>query len=251
MPALVTRISTGPSSALMRSKPVRTDGRSATSTSTAMAVAPSPRSSSAAVSAAAPTRSTMATPIPVGREPPGHAETDARGPTGDDGDAAHRPASAASNSRCSLESPRRIQVGSYRKVRSPGGPWCSSDRRMFRVRSRMRSMLTRPSARAKGPPGQEWAPRPKAMWVLGVGAVALELGRALEVPRVAVGGAVEQHDRCAGGDLDASDGGRAAGQAEVGLHRALDPQHLFEEVGDAVCCRPAARPAVRGARPGA
>ena len=26
--------------------------------------------------------------------------------------------------------------------------------------------------------------------------------------------------------------GGAAGEAEVGLHRALDPQHLLEEVGD-------------------
>ena len=34
---------------------------------------------------------------------------------------------------------------------------------MFRVRSRMRSMLMRASARARGPPGQECTPRPKAM----------------------------------------------------------------------------------------
>ncbi len=47
---------------------------------------------------------------------------------------------------------------------APGGPWCSSDSRMSRMRLRMRSRLTRPSARARGPPGQVWLPRPKAMW---------------------------------------------------------------------------------------
>ena len=73
---------------------------------------------------------------------------------------------------------------------------------------------------------------------LGVGAVGPELGGALELPRVAVGRAVEQHDRGAGGDLDTADRRRAAGQAEVGLHRALDPQHLLEEVGDPVAVGP-------------
>src|SRR5277367_4576485 len=34
---------------------------------------------------------------------------------------------------------------------------------MSRVRSRKRPSVTRPSARARGPPGQECAPRPKAM----------------------------------------------------------------------------------------
>ena len=33
-------------------------------------------------------------------------------------------------------------------------------------------------------------------------------------------------------------GRRAAGEAEVGLHRALDPQHLLEEVGDPVAVGP-------------
>ena len=99
-------------------------------------------------------------------EGPGHAETDSRAPAGDDGDAAHRLASGTSNWRWSRDSPRRrIQVGSYRKCRAPGGPWCSSERRMFLVRSRMRSMLMRPSApQRQRAPGQEWAPRPKATW---------------------------------------------------------------------------------------
>ena len=118
MPALVTRISTGPSSALIRSKPVSTDVRSATSTSTAMAVAPSPRSLRPR-SPPPGRRGRNGDPIAVVREPVGDPETDARGPAGDDGDAAHRRASAASNSRCKLERPRSIQVGSYRKVRSP------------------------------------------------------------------------------------------------------------------------------------
>ena len=59
-------------------------------------------------------------------------------------------------------SPRNTQVGSYSNVRASGGPWCSSESLMSRIRSRMRSMLIRPSARASGPPGQEWAPRPNA-----------------------------------------------------------------------------------------
>ena len=57
--------------------------------------------------------------VTVGDEPPGDAEADARGPTGDDGDAAHRPvladvrgASTGSNSRCTFVRPRRIHVGS-------------------------------------------------------------------------------------------------------------------------------------------
>ena len=37
------------------------------------------------------------------------------------------------------------------------------------MRSRIRSMLTRPSARASGPPGQAWTPRPNAMCTLALG----------------------------------------------------------------------------------
>ena len=109
-------------------------------------------------------------------------------------------------------------------------------------------MLTRPSARAKGPPGQAWTPRPKAM-------CTLALGRSI---RNSAG-----HSNCRGsrlaapfssmtgvpaGDVDAGDGRGAAGQPEVRLHRALDPQRLLDEVGDPLRCAPAARPGVRGTR---
>ena len=50
--------------------------------------------------------------VAVGDEPSGDAEPDAGGATGDDRDPAHRAASTGSNSRCSLVRPRRIQVGS-------------------------------------------------------------------------------------------------------------------------------------------
>ena len=46
---------------------------------------------------------------------------------------------------------------------------------------------------------------------LGVGPVDAELGRALEPPGVAVGGAVEQHDRRAGRDVDATDASSSDG----------------------------------------
>ena len=70
-----------------------------------------------------------------------------------------------------------------------------------------------------------------------VGAVEAELGRALEAPGVAVGRAVEQHHRRTGRDVDAADRRRPAGQAEVGLHRALDAQRLLDELRDAVVVR--------------
>ena len=37
------------------------------------------------------------------------------------------------------------------------------------IRSRTRSRLTRPSDRARGAPGHEWLPRPKAMWACALG----------------------------------------------------------------------------------
>src|SRR5437588_606495 len=102
---------------------------------------------------------------------------------------------------------------------------------MSRIRSRMRSMLMRPSVRAKGPPGQEWAPRPKAR-------CSLEFGRALEAPGVAVGRSIQQHDRRPRCDVDTTDARRPSGEPEVGLHRALDSQRLFDEVGYALPVRP-------------
>ena len=109
---------------------------------------------------------------------------------------------------------------------------------MSRMRSRMRSRLTRPSARANGPPGQAWAPRPNAMCDLRVRAVDVELRRTFEPPGVAVGGSVEQHDRRSGRDVDAAERRAAAGETEVGLHRALDPEHLLEEARDVLAVRP-------------
>ena len=70
-----------------------------------------------------------------------------------------------------------------------------------------------------------------------VGAVEAEIGGALEAPGVAVGRAVQQHHRRTGRDLDAADRRRPAGQAEVGLHRALDAQRLLDELRDAVVVR--------------
>ena len=122
---------------------------------------------------------------------------------------------------------------------------------MSRIRSRMRSRLTRSSARASGPPGQVCGPRPKATWFRTLSRSRVELGGALEPSGIAVGGAVEQHHRRPGRDLDAADRGRATGEAEVGLHRALDPQHLLEEARGSGRGPPAARPASRGARPAA
>ena len=73
---------------------------------------------------------------------------------------------------------------------------------------------------------------------LGVGTVEPELGGRLELAGVAVGRAVEQHDGRPRGDVDAGDGRRAPGQAEVRLDRALDAQRLLNEVGDALGVRP-------------
>ena len=65
-----------------------------------------------------------------------------------------------------------------------------------------------------------------------IGPVEAELAGTLEEPGVAVGRAVQQHHGCAGGNVDARDGGRLPGQAEVGLHRALNAERLFNEGGD-------------------
>ena len=72
----------------------------------------------------------------------------------------------------------------------------------------------------------------------GVGPVHVELRRVLEAPGIAVGGAVQQHDRCAGRNVHAADGRRTAGETEVGLHRALDAQGLFDEARDELFVRP-------------
>ena len=109
---------------------------------------------------------------------------------------------------------------------------------MSRIRSRMRSMLTRPSARANGPPGQEWAPRPKAMCSLALGRSSRNSaghsnrrGSRLAAPLrsiTGVPGAISTPPTDVG----------APGQAEVGLDRALDAQRLLDEVGDALAVGP-------------
>ena len=105
---------------------------------------------------------------------------------------------------------------------------------MSRIRSRMRSMLTRPSTRASGPPGHEWAPRPKAMCTLAFGRSRRNSAGTLEPPRVTIGRAVEHHHRRPGRDVDPADRRGAPGQTEVGLDRALDAQRLLDEVRDAL-----------------
>ena len=109
---------------------------------------------------------------------------------------------------------------------------------MSRMRSRMRAMLTRPSTRARGPPGQACTPRPNARWTFALGRSRRNSAGTLEEPGVAVGRSVQQHHRRPGGNVDAGDRGRSPGQPEVRLHRALDAQRLFNEVGDPVGVRP-------------
>src|SRR5271166_5305526 len=60
-----------------------------------------------------------------------------------------------------------------------------------------------------------------------------ELGRAVEVARIAVGGAGQQHHRRTGRDRDTTQRGRDAGQPEVALDRRFQPQHLLDEVRNA------------------
>ena len=54
----------------------------------------------------------------------------------------------------------------------------------------------------------------------------------LEASGIAVGGAVDDHERGARRDRDAAELGRHAREPEVALHRALDAQALFDEVRD-------------------
>src|SRR5262245_64513117 len=74
--------------------------------------------------------------------------------------------------------------------------------------------------------------------LLAVGAADAELGGGLETPRVAVDRTVQEHDGGAGGDLHPGEGGAATGEAEVALDRALDPERLLDEVGDALALGP-------------
>ena len=105
---------------------------------------------------------------------------------------------------------------------------------MSAMRSKMRSRLTRASARASGRADARVDAEPEPEVVAAVGAVEAELGRRVEVARVAVRGAVVHHHRRARGDVDAADGRREPCEPELALDRALEPQHLLDEVGDAV-----------------
>ena len=112
---------------------------------------------------------------------------------------------------------------------------------MLRVRARMRSTLIRPSARASGPPGQEWTPRPKARWDWAFS----------RSTRNSAGHSKRRGSRLAA-PLSSITGVPAAmstppmrrrplRHAEVGLHRALDPQGLLEEARDEVAVAREAR----------
>ena len=86
-------------------------------------------------------------------------------------------------------------------------------------------------------PGQRPAgtgvwPAPEGQVLLRVGAVDLELRRVLEAAGIATGGAVEDHHRGAGGDVDASHRGGPPGEPEVALDRPLHPEALLDEVLD-------------------
>ena len=109
-------------------------------------------------------------------------------------------------------------------------------------------MLMRASARASGAPGQVWMPWPNAMCWRALARSSRNSARVLELARVAVGGAVEHHQRRAGRDLDAADVVGTRVQAEVALDRALEPQALLDEVRDELAVGRAAAAAARGAR---
>ena len=85
---------------------------------------------------------------------------------------------------------------------------------MCDIRSRMRSIETRPSTRASGPPGQEWTPRAKAMCSRtflrrrsNSCGFSNRRGSRLAAPG-------SDHHHGAGGQVDAADGRGLAGQPE-------------------------------------
>ena len=83
---------------------------------------------------------------------------------------------------CSWCRPRRTQVGSYSKCRSDGGPWCSSDRRMSRMRWRMRANAHPALDPRQRATGTGVHPPPEGQMDLCVGPVEAELRRAFEQP---------------------------------------------------------------------
>ena len=68
----------------------------------------------------------------------------------------------------------------------------------------------------------------------GVGSIHPEFGRAIEVRRVPIRRARQQHDLRARRDVDPRQAGGDARESEVALDRAFQPKHLFDEIGDAV-----------------
>src|SRR3954467_4233983 len=73
---------------------------------------------------------------------------------------------------------------------------------------------------------------PEGQVLARAGALHLELGGALELARIAVGGAVDDHHGGTRRDLGATDGGGRAREAEVALDGALEPEALLHEVRD-------------------
>ena len=195
MPALVTRISTGPSSLRTRANAASTEPRSATSTSTATRRVPAGAQLGGGRlgGRAVPVEDRDA--VAVAASCCGDAEADAGRTTGDDGDAAHRAASTRRELEVQLGEAAQDPGRLVAEAASAGGPWCSSDRRMSRMRSRMRSRLIRPSARASGRTRAGMGPAPERDVAPRRSPVDVELGRAFEPLGVTVRGAVEQHHR--------------------------------------------------------
>src|SRR5439155_3192038 len=88
------------------------------------------------------------------------------------------------------------------------------------------------------PPGARVVTASEGDVLLGVGPVEPELRRALEPSRIPVGRAVEQHHGRSRCDVDPAHGRGSSGETKVGLHRALDPERLFDEVRDALSVLP-------------
>ena len=236
MPALVTRISTGPSSARTVANAVvdrRAVGdvdrdRDRARRRRRAARRPRPRPP-------APLRSRTATRWPSAANCRADAEPDARGTAGDDGDAAHRAPPTGVNSRCSVgqaaQDPRRLVVEAA-------------------VAGRPVVLLGEPDVAHAVEDALEArrGPRPGRAGRRGTSGYRART-------RCAPG---RWHGRCGTRAGTRSAGGRgwrrrsaaspgcrrrcrrrrcvvvAAGEAEVGLHRALDAQRLLDEVRDAV-----------------
>ena len=95
-------------------------------------------------------------------------------------------------------------------------------------------------------PGQRLAeagvrPTAERQLLTRVGPIDDDVGGSVEATRVAVGGTVEQRHGRARRDGHAAEVRGLAGQAEMHLHRSLDPQHLLEEVRDQLAVGPQRR----------